>query len=224
MAEFDLLSQFDFGNEAGDDVPPHELAEYFVEQELASRFLDHRHSFLVATGKKGVGKSALLQWLRHRVPKLTKNILVVSCRGAELSRARLGLTSELKTPNDYIQDWMARICTLVNRELAKKLRLALADDSMTIVEAAEIDGYKQRNLVRSLLQRFGKAIPKINADPQKIANEIEILKRFRAGPVWILVDDLDATFQSTNQESLSLSTFFTHAVILLEICKASPFA
>lgn len=209
MAEIDLLKQFDFGNEAGDDIAPHELAEYFVEQELASLFLDHRHPFLIATGKKGVGKSALIQWLRHRVPKQARNIMVVSCRGAELSRARLGYTSELKTPNDHIQDWMARICTVVNRELAKKLRLALADDAMTIVEAAEIDGYKQRNLVRSLVQRFGKAIPKLAADPQKIANEIEILKRFKSGPVWILVDDLDATFQSTADESLALSTFFT---------------
>lgn len=104
---------------------------------------------------------------------------------------------------------MSRICTLVNRELAKKLHLALADDAVTIVEAAEIEGYKEKNLVRSLIQRFNRLIPRLNADPQKIANEVELLKRFRAGPVWILVDDLDATFQGTAEECLSLSTFFT---------------
>jgi len=204
-----LLSNIDFGNEAGDDITPTELAEYFVEQSLARDFTDHRNPLLIATGKKGVGKSALVQWSSYKLPKIRKGMLIVFARGAELSRAKLGLATKLSTPNEHIQDWMARICTVINRELAKKLNLALADDDITLVEAAEIEGYKQRNLVRSLIQRFQRLLPQLAAEPQLIANEVEILKRAKPGPVWLLVDDLDATFQNTEAECLELSTFFS---------------
>lgn len=208
MASLELLKNFNFGNEAGEDIAPSELAHYFVEQSVANEFLDHSFKLLLATGKKGVGKSSLTQWASYKLPKRRRDILVVKVRGAELSGVKTS-TKKLEEPNDYIQDWMSRICTLVNRELAKNIGLALSDDSITLVEAAEIEGYKQRNLVRSLAQRFEKAIPKIHADPQLVANEIEILKRVRNRPVWFLVDDLDATFQNTTKERVALSTFFT---------------
>lgn len=204
-----LLESIDFGNEAGDDIRPSDLAEYFVEQSLAQEFTDHRYPLLVATGKKGVGKSALIQWASYKLPRIPKKMLVVSCRGSDLSRVKLGITSKLTTPNEHIQDWMARICTIINRELAKTLNLALADDKITLIEAAEVEGYKQRNLVRSLLQRFKGLIPNLNAEPQAISSEVEILKRARPCPVWLLIDDLDATFQNTSAECMELSTFFS---------------
>ena len=61
-----VLARLDFGNEAADDVDPEELAKYFVEQEAFGKFLELRHKLLVATARKGVGKSALLQWILHR--------------------------------------------------------------------------------------------------------------------------------------------------------------
>lgn len=208
MLREDVLKKFDFGNEAGDDISPSELSQYFVEQELTKDLLDHQAKLLVATGKKGIGKSALIQWLAHRLPKIRSDLLIVKCRGAELSGLKTS-TPDPSEPNDYIKDWMSRICTLVNRELAKDIGLALSDDKITLVEAAEIEGYKQRNLVRSLLDRFRNAVPRLNAEPQLIANEIEMLKRAKARPVWILIDDLDATFQNTEKERIALSTFFT---------------
>lgn len=56
-----VLRNLDFGNEAGDDVEPDELLEYFVEQEAFLKFLDARKNLLVATARKGIGKSALLK-------------------------------------------------------------------------------------------------------------------------------------------------------------------
>ena len=46
----------------------------------------------------------------------------------------------------------------------------------------------------------------------KSANEIELLKRIAASRkkrVWIILDDLDATFQNTAEEKQSLGTFFS---------------
>jgi hypothetical protein len=57
-----ILQQIDFGNEAGDDVDPEELVTYFVEQDTFKSFVDPKKRILVATAKKGVGKSALLKW------------------------------------------------------------------------------------------------------------------------------------------------------------------
>ena len=59
-----LLQKIDFGNEAGDDVDPEELVSYFVEQEMFKSFAHTKNKVLIATAKKGVGKSALLQWIR----------------------------------------------------------------------------------------------------------------------------------------------------------------
>jgi hypothetical protein len=42
-----ILKSLDFGNEAGDDVDPDELLEYFAEQEAFGRFLEARRKFLV---------------------------------------------------------------------------------------------------------------------------------------------------------------------------------
>lgn len=60
-----LLEELDFGNEAGDEADPEQLAGYFVEQSAFTKFLRADNKILAATVKKGVGKSALLQWSGH---------------------------------------------------------------------------------------------------------------------------------------------------------------
>ena len=204
-----LLTNIDFGNEAGDDVDPEELASYFVEQALFQSYLDPKHRIKVATARKGVGKSALAQWIAYRARMDNKSDLVIKCRGADLARTKFGLNTKLATPNEYIHDWMSRICTIINRHLAADLKLALTDDSITLVETAELDGYKSRNLISCLTERFQKLLPVINAEKKQVPNEIEMLKRASNRRVWLIIDDLDATFQKTEIESLDLSTFFS---------------
>lgn len=104
---------------------------------------------------------------------------------------------------------MTRIATIINRHLARELRIALTDDSISLIEAAELDGYKSRNLVSCLTERFQKTLPKINVEKKGISNELEMLKRSSDRRVWLLIDDLDATYQNTNKEALELSTFFS---------------
>lgn len=105
---------------------------------------------------------------------------------------------------------MVRICALVNRRIGAELNLAFGDDAITLVESAELDGFKSRNLVSALTDRLRKLIPQ-QATTEKIhaTNEIELLKRFDGKKVWFLVDDLDATYQRTAHENLELSTFFS---------------
>ncbi|SRR5712692_2562327 len=90
-----ILARLDFGNEAADDVDPEDLAKYFVEQEAFAKFLDPRRKLLVATARKGVGKSALLQWIHHKVSASDHEALVIKCRGADLVRSKFNLSSQL---------------------------------------------------------------------------------------------------------------------------------
>lgn len=204
-----LLKDIDFGNEAGDDADPVDLATYFVEQSAFLKFLRPENKVLAATAKKGVGKSALLQWTAYNLANADKDAIVIKCRGADLVRSKFGLTNSLVTPNDHIRDWMIRLCTLVNRELALRMNYAISDDKITLIETAELDGYKSRNLVGCLIDRFDRILG--DKQPRKLRgpDEVQLLKRVNDRKVWILIDDLDATYQNTEKESLELSTFFS---------------
>jgi hypothetical protein len=215
-----ILKSLDFGNEAGDDVDPEELMEYFVEQEAFGKFLEIRKKLLVATARKGIGKSALLKWAAVKIQEKDPSALVITVRGADLVRSRFNLSSELTTPNDYTRDWMIRLCALVNRALAVRLNLALTDDKITLIETAELEGYKARNIVGCLLDRLQSLLEKGRGTTKlSVKNEIEILKRVKDRKVWIIIDDLDATFQNTSAESLSLATFFSACRYLVQDVK-----
>lgn len=207
-----ILSKIDFGNEAGEDIDIEEIPKLFVEQDTFKDFLDYRKKIKVITGKKGVGKSLLLQWLSLKFTEKDKNALVIKCRGSDLTRNEFKLTNPLHTPNDYIKDWMIRISALINRQIASQIKFAITDDQMTLLETAELQGYKQKNFFGSLLARFSikiKDAPEIGINKQEIQNEISILQRVNDRRIVLIVDDLDATFQNSEAEKISLSTFFS---------------
>jgi len=204
-----ILKGFDFGNEAGDDASPEELASYFVEQDYFNDYLNKSKRVLIATARKGVGKSALLKRLANVLQIYDPDSLVIRCRGFDLARDAFKLTNSLTTPNDHIRDWMIRICALVNREIARQIKFAITDEKITLVESAEIDGYKEKNIVSCLISRFEKLADKLSPKKSEIKDHLAILKRVKAPHVYLLIDDLDATFQNTDNECLALSTFFS---------------
>lgn len=215
----DILNKIDFGNEAADDVDPEELATYFVEQASFHRINSPITKLFIATARKGVGKSALLQWVAHSVCKTDEDALIIKCRGADLVRSKFNLNAPLSNPNEHIRDWMIRICALVNRQLALRLRVALTDDHITLVETAELEGYRSRNLVGCLLDRLQSILDRGGTTKIPIRDEIDVLKRVKNRKVWILIDDLDATYQNTDAESLELATFFSACRYLLQDMK-----
>ncbi len=205
----------DFGNEAGDDVDSEELESYFVKQELFKDFENPRCKFQIALAKKGVGKSALLQWLADNFSK-AEDALVIKCRGADITRSCFNLSNKIENPNEYIRDWMTRICAIINRKIAQKIGFAGTDDKITLVEDAELNGFKDKNLVGCLISRFTKLLDKIAPEKKDVKNHHEILKRLKYQKVYLLIDDLDATFQNTERERLEVSTFFSACRYLLQ--------
>lgn len=205
-----FLRQIDFGNEAGDDVPPSEVGEFFFEQPEFEIFLEEKQKLLMATAKKGVGKSVLIQWIEAKISEVHgENVIIINCKGSDLVRSNFKIKNEPSLPNEFIQDWKVRICAMVNRRIGQEISLAITDDEITLVESSEIEGYKSRNLVSMLADRFTRLIPSIKPDKIQASNDIELLKRVQHKHVWFLVDDLDATYQRTNKENVELSTFFS---------------
>lgn len=202
-----IIENIDFGNEAGDDMNPDDLMNCFVEQRLFRSFLDSKNKILLATAKKGVGKSALVKWIEFKLKNKEDPPLTIFCRGKDLSRNNFQELKEPSNPNEYIKDWMARLCTTINRRIGSELKIALDGDKMALVEMAEIDGFKGRNIVSALVDRLTRISKERGRIPP--ANQEEILKRLLKREVWILVDDLDATYQRTADENLEMSTFFS---------------
>lgn len=197
-----------WGNEAADDEDPELLNSYFVTQSEWSDFFDFKRPLSIARARKGMGKSALIRECAFRLDS-DNNHVAISIKGSDLV-AQKEFSS--KTPIEQIYDWQQRICSIINRHLGASIGVAFSDDKITLVESAELSGFKSRNLVGLLVDRLkGKLGP---ADLQKIAvadakallNRVTQSSSFQ---VILLVDDIDATFNNSPEECLRLSTFFS---------------
>jgi hypothetical protein len=204
-----ILKKIDFGNETADDADMQELLSYFVEQQYFQHFIDPKFRFRIATARKGVGKSALNRWAAHAVSQREPDALVISCRGADLSGIRTPFESELRSPNDYIRNWMIKICALANRHLASRLNIALKDDSITLIETAELDGFRSKNFIGCLIDRLNTLLPGKSITKKAASDEVALFRRSKRPPLWLFVDDLDATFQNTLKENIEIGTFFS---------------
>ena len=226
MAGKNYLKQMDFGNEAADDVDDDELKSYFVTQEHFNIFLKENKRLQIIKAKKGMGKSALIKWIGLAISEQDENALVIKIRGSDLSRENFKLTNALIEPNDYIQDWIVRLCAVVNRELARKINFAYRDDEISLVESTEVQGFKERSLVSCLLERFRSILGKYQPTSTKEINHHEILKRIESldeSKIWILIDDLDATFQNSNKEKVNIGSFFSACRYMIQDVKGVNF-
>lgn len=197
-----------WGNEAADDEDPELLNSYFVTQRDWDEFLDLKAPLSIARARKGMGKSALLRECGYRASKTQKD-LIVSIKGSDLVAQKDFRT---QTPTEHIYDWQQRICAIINRHIGASIGFAMSDSTISMVEAAELAGFRSRNLVGTLVDRLkGKLGPielqKLAADDSKA-----LLRRYftdQDARVCILIDDIDATFNNSREECVRLSTFFS---------------
>lgn len=211
LPQIDFTDGALFGNDAGEDELPDVLNSYFVDQAAFKPFLDRRNTFQVARSRKGMGKSALISKLSYDLRHDDDEPIVISATGANLlsiSRPQVG-ASYLELQNF----WIKVICARVNYELGKKVGFAFTEADMALVESAEIAGFKERNLIGSLLQRVRSPKIPIEVKTTEYSNHEELLKRaserFEHTKVWILVDDIDSTYVDSPDQQAVTSTFFS---------------
>lgn len=209
----DLLNPELFGNEAGEDEDKKRLNEYYLEKEKNMIFHDSNRKLGFVRARKGVGKSALLNYSANKVEEKYIKDIVINIKAAELISL---YECEDYQPLPYTNCWQQRICLRILNEIAKNIKVAITDDAMKIIENSEIMGYKGKNIISALADRIALCIDKKvieKKDNNKdIGNGYELLKRYSTDTeqkVWLFVDDIDATFINTENNMIIVGTFFT---------------
>lgn len=200
-----------FGNEAGEDEDADVLASYFLQKPEFNRFYDKNKRLGFVRSRKGMGKSALLTYTQYEREKKDEGELLVFVRASDLFALQ---TINATTPAEMIFAWQQRICTRINLEIGTTLKLAFSDDSILLVESAELSNLRSKNLISALVDRLKIKGLGAEIDRQRppIGNSQALLSRIlekREITVWLFVDDVDATFINTETERLKVSTFFS---------------
>jgi hypothetical protein len=216
-----------FGNNSGEDENPKILAGYFVEHQSFSKAYDKTRPLEIVKARKGMGKSALLSHLKYRLTDIHSPIdpraVVIKVTGNEL----MGLADFSGTDPSLLENrWRQVICKRISMELAKEIGFAGSDDSMSLIEAAEIEGFKGRNLVSGLMARLGSVVESTtkalsgspvglkstNPTDSRTLGYEQILRRMQESGdrnVWLLVDDIDAKFVDTEALQTRIGAFFS---------------
>lgn len=199
-----------FGNDAGEDEDPDVLASYFVSRESFDPFFDRDRRVAVARSRKGMGKSALLAKLAHDLHRQGSDDIVIQTTGSDL----LGLAAFPAADHQLLQlRWKQVICARINLELGKRVGFAFSDTKMALVEAAELTGFKGRNLIGSLIARITSSQIPIEVKSATTPDNVSLLKRaaesLGTARVWLLVDDIDATFIDTSEMAARTAAFFS---------------
>ena len=216
-----------FGNDNGEDENPKILASYFIEHASFNKALEKSRRLEIAMARKGMGKSALLSHLKYRITEGTNPIdpeaMVIKVTGNEL----IGLADFSGIDSSLIENrWKQVICKRISMEIAASLNFAGSNDTMSLIEAAEIEGLKGKNIVSGLMTRIGNSIDTVAkvislgtisinpinpTDPSTLSYE-HILKRIQAEKnknVWLLIDDIDAKFVDTHEFQVRIGAFFS---------------
>ena len=174
-----------------------------------------------------MGKSALLSHLKYRltdeVHPIDRDAIVVRVTGNDL----IGLADFSGTDSTLLENrWKQVICKRISMEMASQMGFAMSDDAMSLVEAAEIEGIKGRNLVSGLMTRLAPLIESASkattkgilslktnnpTDPKNLGYE-HILRRLQKSTdttVWLLVDDIDAKYVDTPDQQARIGAFFS---------------
>ncbi|MWV11985.1 hypothetical protein F3I62_07780 [Pseudomonas sp. R-28-1W-6] len=204
----DLADPELFGNEAGEDEDIEILNSYFLEKSEFDRFYSNTRRIAFVRSRKGMGKSALLRKTYYVRQLANSNDLVVFVKASDLFALQdvpSGNAAEL------IYGWQQRICSRINLELGAALNYGFTDDSILLIEKAELTGFRSRNLVSALFDRLkikslGLERTRLETTASQAITERVIENSVN---VWVFIDDIDATFVNTESERLKVSTFFS---------------
>ncbi len=206
----DLINPELFGNDAGEDEEPEILSSYFLEKPEHAPFFREDRRLGFVRSRKGCGKSAMLREVMYRRNKMGLGELLLYVKASDLVALQ---DVDSSSPGALIHGWQQRICSLINLELGSVLRVGFDDDSMSLIEQAELAGFRGRNLVGSLIDRMRASIKdfEISRERVQMGDSQALLKRVVSNDIraWVFIDDVDATFLNTPEERLRVSTFFS---------------
>lgn len=199
-----------FGNDAGEDEDIQRLNEYYLSKPEHALFFESNTRLQFVRARKGIGKSALLCYAAYKIQGQNSGDIIINIKASDLIAL---YKSSPKNALEYINCWQQRICTRINIEIGKKINFAFTDDSMALVESAELTGFKGKNIISALLCRMKMSSDTLNITKTNVGikDNYNFLKRQteKNYKVWLFIDDIDATFIDTPENRLLVSTFFS---------------
>lgn len=209
-----------FGNDAGEDESIEKLNEYFLITPEQDLFFSESTRLSFVRARKGMGKSALLCYTASKIENENPDDIVINIKASELNvEPDISCTNALK----YVNMWQQIICSRINNEIGKHINVAFSDDKMSVVEVSEINGFKGKNFISAIIDRFIVNEDKVKISKGNITNDCEVLKRIqslnKSNNVWIFIDDIDATYIDNESNRLFVSTFFSACRLLTQNIK-----
>lgn len=211
QAEIHLDDPHLFGNDAAEDEEDEIFKSYALERREIEDFaqLDRQLSFVRAY--KGEGKSALLRITRSKLSLKESAGLIISTPASNIT----------PHPNQedfagWVRSWKKTILNRVATEVGAKIGFAWTDDEMNLVEEAEKNGFKQRNIISSLIRRLQPEADlgvKFRVEQPGVGDRADfepVMRRWAEGrnPIWLFIDDVDQNFQNTAQQKNKIASFF----------------
>lgn len=203
-----------FGNDAGEDETPEILNSYFIDIPEFEDFYNPLNSLCVVSARKGMGKSALLYRLAYRLNSTqnTDNSIIIITTG----NALLGLGDFDDKSEVYLENyWKQIICKRINIEIGKKIGFAFTHDEMAMVEASELEGLKNKNIIGALVSRIKGKIPLLDLELKSSIPEnlVSLLNNYQENhknsTVWLLIDDIDAKYIDNQEYQTRVGAFFS---------------
>lgn len=206
-----LLNHELFGNEAGDDEDLEVLDSYFLHKLEFENFYSDRRKLGFVRSRKGMGKSALLRQAMYRRSRAHPEEIHMYVKASDLVAIQ---DTKSSLSADLIYAWQQRICTRINLEIGSTLRLGISDDSIMLIESAEVAGFRNRNIVSALVDRIKIKSDAVEFNRERLVSSDSqaVLERVldkKDVSVWLYIDDIDATFLNTEHERIVISTFFS---------------
>ena len=192
-----------FGNDAADQEKDDVFRSYAMERPELAEFVDNSETIQIARAYKGEGKSAILRMVKEKLEQNNK-LIVINSTGVALSP-----DLESDDSDTWTRAWKKKILNLIANEIGAKIGFAYNDDATSLVEQAEMNGFKSRSFISHIVDRL-----KINGVPERkreaVADVESILERWTdGGGIWLIVDDIDQNFQNTSKNKLKVATYFT---------------
>lgn len=200
-----------FGSETADTEDPSQLEKYFVTRPQFAQFLDPNNSFGIVRARKGVGKSALLKHAVGSAINLDHSAFFFT-GSSLLEHGALGVG----TANEVMRDWREIVCASALAHVAEKIDFPKTPTELAIVRKVR-PLVSQTQLLKFIIANFSIRIWSFSSREISETSSYQLLKRYlkeKRNKLWIIVDDIDATFEASAAENLRLSYFFSAARLL----------
>lgn len=195
-----------FGNDAAEQEKDNVFKTYAIQRPEVHDFLDVEQSIQIARAYKGEGKSAILRIVKEQLQKDKPDSLVISATGVTLSPAIDSDDSDLWT-----REWKKRILSLIASEVGSRIGFAYTDDATSLVEESELNGFKSRSLLSSIVDRLSSSAIPMQRKREGVVNHEALLARWMENgeSVWLIIDDIDQNFKNTERNKLKVASYFT---------------